>query len=65
MLMELQHGDSMGVFNQHLYTYHVVYNESYRVPMLFLQGRLQGPCLDSTINKIASTSVFCMHTTIG
>ncbi|XP_024366919.1 ubiquitin-like-conjugating enzyme ATG10 [Physcomitrium patens] len=35
------HGDSMGVFNQHLYTYHVVYNESYRVPMLFLQGRLQ------------------------
>lgn len=30
----------VGDHEQHLYTYHVVYNESYRVPMLFLQGRL-------------------------
>lgn len=29
-----------GDYEQHLYTYHVVYNESYRVPMLLLQGRL-------------------------
>ncbi|KAG0618998.1 hypothetical protein M758_4G108300 [Ceratodon purpureus] len=35
------HVGALGVNEQHLYTYHVVYNESYRVPMLFLQGRLQ------------------------
>jgi hypothetical protein len=44
MSMGLQYVDSLGVQEQHLYTYHVVYNESYRVPMLFLKGRLQGSC---------------------
>lgn len=37
----LQHPDIVGE-EEHCYTYHVIYNESYRVPMLFLHGCLRG-----------------------
>jgi len=52
MSMGLQYEGLVGDNEQHLYTYHVVYNESYRVPMLFLQGRLPGLCLESVIDRV-------------
>ena len=61
MAVGLQYVDSLGVHEQHLYTYHVVYNESYRVPMLFLQGRLQGSCLRSTVMDCLGCN-FCVCT---
>lgn len=63
MSMELQYIGPPGVHEQHLYTYHVVYNESYRVPMLFLQGRLQGSCLRSLVMDCLGFS-FCACTLI-
>jgi hypothetical protein len=29
-------------YEEHVYSYHVIYNESYRVPMIFLQGHFLG-----------------------
>ena len=40
-LFFVQHADIVGD-EEHCYTYHVIYNESYRVPMLFLHGCLRG-----------------------